>query len=163
MSARPLCVLLTIALAAGPNYNDPGNRERDKRAYESLEHALRLRPQVSEPERAYIDALAKRYTKEPPPDRKALDAAYADAMREVARRYPDDLDAATLFAESLMDLRPWDLWTADGGPEPGTTRGSWPSSGTKRACSQLRRRAAESAALSLSSQQARAELGQTAT
>ena len=109
-----------IALAAGPNYNDPGNRERDRRAYESLAHALKLRSQVSEPERAYIDALAKRYTKEPPPDRKALDIAYADAMREVAHRYPDDLDAATLFAEAMMDLRPWDLWTADGRPQPGT-------------------------------------------
>ena len=109
-----------IALAAGPNYNDPGNRDRDRRAYEALQEALRLRPQVSTPERAYIDALAQRYTKEPPPDRKALDVAYADAMREVARRYPDDLDAATLFAESLMDLRPWDLWTTDGRPQPGT-------------------------------------------
>jgi tetratricopeptide (TPR) repeat protein len=109
-----------IALAAGPNYNDPGNRERDRRAYEALEKALALRSRVSEPERAYIDALAHRYTKEPPSDRKALDVAYADAMREVSRRYPDDLDAATLFAESMMDLRPWDLWSLDGKPRPGT-------------------------------------------
>ncbi|HJQ84519.1 MAG TPA: hypothetical protein VKA21_10610 [Candidatus Binatia bacterium] len=109
-----------IALAAGPNYNDPGNAERDRRAYEALANAVLLRGQVSERERAYIDALSKRYTKDPPPDRKALDAAYADAMREVARRFPDDLDAATLFAEALMDLRPWDLWTADGKPQPGT-------------------------------------------
>jgi tetratricopeptide (TPR) repeat protein len=109
-----------IALAAGPNYNDPGNADRDRRAYEALAKALALRTKVSEPERAYIEALANRYTKEPPPDRKALDAAYADAMRAVARRYPDDLDAATLFAEALMDLRPWDLWTLDGRPQPGT-------------------------------------------
>jgi tetratricopeptide (TPR) repeat protein len=109
-----------IALAAGPNYNDAGNRERDRRAYEALQKALALKPRVSEPERAYIDALAKRYTKEPPEDRKALDRAYADAMRVVAQRYPDDLDAATLFAESLMDLRPWDLWSLDGQPQPGT-------------------------------------------
>lgn len=109
-----------IALAAGPNYNDPGNRERDRRAYEALEKARALKPGVSEPERAYIDALAKRYVADPPPDRKALDVAYADAMREVSRRHPHDLDARTLFAESLMDLRPWDLWTSDGQPQPGT-------------------------------------------
>jgi tetratricopeptide (TPR) repeat protein len=109
-----------IALAAGPNYNDAGNRERDRRAYEALQKAVALRAKVSEGERDYVDALAKRYTKEPPPDRKALDAAYADAMREVARRHPDDLDAATLFAEAMMDLRPWDLWTLDGRPQPAT-------------------------------------------
>jgi tetratricopeptide (TPR) repeat protein len=109
-----------IALAAGPNYNDPGNRERDRRAYAALEKALALRGKVSESEAAYIDALARRYTKDPPPDRKALDVLYADAMRDVAGRHPDDLDAATLYAESLMDLRPWDLWTADGRPQPGT-------------------------------------------
>src|SRR5262249_8039826 len=72
-------------------------------------------------ERAYIRALARRYGRRPDTDdRKALDRAYADAMREVARRYPDDLDASVLFAESLMVLRPWDLWTADGQPQPGT-------------------------------------------
>jgi len=109
-----------VALAAGPNYNDPGNRERDRRAWDALQHAVKLRPTISASEVAYVDALAKRYTKEPPPDRKALDVAYADAMRDVVRRNPDDLDAATLFAESLMDLRPWDLWTADGRPQPGT-------------------------------------------
>jgi tetratricopeptide (TPR) repeat protein len=109
-----------IALAAGPNYNDPGNPERDRRAYEALRKAVALERKVSAQERAYIEALAKRYTKKPPPDRKALDVAYADAMREVMRRYPDDLDAATLFAESMMDLRPWDLWSRDGEPRPGT-------------------------------------------
>ena len=109
-----------IALAAGPNYNDPGNPERDRRAYEALRNALALERKVSAQERAYIEALSKRYTKEPPPDRKALDVAYADAMREVMRRYPDDLDAATLFAEAMMDLRPWDLWSRDGEPRPGT-------------------------------------------
>jgi hypothetical protein len=72
-------------------------------------------------ERAYIQALAKRYAKpQVGADRKGLDRAYADAMREVARRYPDDPDAAVIFAESLMVLRPWDLWTLDGKPQPGT-------------------------------------------
>ncbi len=109
-----------IALAAGPNYNDLGDGTRDKRAYGAIQKALGLRKKITEPERAYVDAVAKRYTEERPPDRKALDRAYADAMHEVVRRYPDDLDAATLYAESLMDLRPWDLWTADGKPQPGT-------------------------------------------
>jgi tetratricopeptide (TPR) repeat protein len=109
-----------IALAAGPNYNDPGDGARDKRAYGAIQKAMALRAKVSEPERAYIEAVATRYTAERPPDRKALDRAYADAMREVVRRHPDDLDAATLYAESLMDLRPWDLWTVDGRPQPGT-------------------------------------------
>jgi tetratricopeptide (TPR) repeat protein len=109
-----------IAVAAGPNYNDAGTRERDLRAYEAVTKARALASKASERERAYIAAAAKRYVAKPEPDRKALDAAYADAMREVARRYPDDLDAATIFAESMMDLRPWDLWTPDGKPQPGT-------------------------------------------
>jgi tetratricopeptide (TPR) repeat protein len=109
-----------IALARGPNYNDPGSRERDRRAEEALARARALRPAVSERERAYIDALSTRYVAEPPADRTPLDAAYATAMRELAHRYPDDLDAATLYAEALMNLRPWDLWTADGAPQPGT-------------------------------------------
>src|SRR5437870_2081374 len=77
-----------VALAAGPNYNDPGDGTRDKRAYGAIQKALALRKKVSEPERAYVDAVAKRYTAERPPDRKALDRAYADAMHELVRRYP---------------------------------------------------------------------------
>jgi tetratricopeptide (TPR) repeat protein len=109
-----------IALTLGPNYNLPTDQERAKAAYEATQKALSLASQVSEPERAYIEAIAKRYAATLDGDRKALDIAYADAMREVSKRYPDDLDAATLFAESLMNLRPWDLWTLDGQPQPGT-------------------------------------------
>ena len=109
-----------IAFTLGPNYNLPTDPERAKAAYEAAQRALTLAPQVSEKERAYIDAIAKRYGADPQADRRALDVAFADAMREVAKRYPDDLDAATLFAESLMNLRPWDLWTPDGKPQPGT-------------------------------------------
>src|SRR5262249_42103870 len=65
-------------------------------------------------------ALAVRYAEAPGGDRRARDLAYADAMREISRAYPHDLDAATLFAEALMDLRPWDFWTRDGRPQPGT-------------------------------------------
>ena len=109
-----------IAFTLGPNYNLPTDPERAKAAYEATQKAVALAPQVSEKERTYIEAIAKRYVADPSADRKALDLAFADAMREVAKRYPDDLDAATLFAESMMNLRPWDLWTADGEPQPGT-------------------------------------------
>ena len=73
-----------------------------------------------EDERAYVEALTLRYSDDSGADLKALARAYADAMRALAARYPDDLDAATLFAESMMDLRPWQLWTADGQPADGT-------------------------------------------
>jgi tetratricopeptide (TPR) repeat protein len=109
-----------IALTLGPNYNLPVDAERDRAAYEAIQKALSLAPQVSEAERAYIEAIAKRHSSDPKADRKALDTAYADAMREVVKRYPDDLDAATLFAESMMNLRPWGLWSHDGQPQPGT-------------------------------------------
>ncbi|MGE0680394.1 MAG: hypothetical protein AB7P69_05735, partial [Candidatus Binatia bacterium] len=109
-----------IALTLGPNYNLPVDAERDRAAYEALQKALSLAPQASEAERAYIEAVAKRHSSDPKADRKALDQTYANAMREVAKRYPADLDAATLFAEALMNVRPWDLWTHGGQPQPGT-------------------------------------------
>ncbi len=118
----PACAMAYwgIAFTLGPNYNLPTDAERAKAAYEAAQKALLLIAQVSEPEQAYIEAIAKRYAADPPADRKALDLAFADAMRKVTQRYPNDLDAATLFAESMMNLRPWDLWTADGQPQPGT-------------------------------------------
>jgi len=109
-----------IAVAAGPNYNMPIDDERDRLARDAVEKAVALAPRASQGERDYVDALAKRYARPSGPDRKQLDRDYADAMREVARKHPADLDAATLFAESLMVLRPWDLWTLDGTPQPGT-------------------------------------------
>ena len=71
-------------------------------------------------ERALIEALATRHSSAPAADRAALDRAYADAMRDVSQRFPDDLDAATLFADALMNLRPWNLWTPDGSRSPST-------------------------------------------
>lgn len=109
-----------IALAHGPNYNLEGDTERNEKACEALREAQRLAAGASPADAAYIVALSKRYSESPDADRKALDRAYADAMRELVRQYPDDLDAAVLFAESLMNLRPWDLWTVDGRPQPGT-------------------------------------------
>ena len=109
-----------VGLALGPNYNLPLDPERNRAAYAATQKAVKFAPKASAAERAYIAALTKRYSLAPDADRKALDQAYADAMREVAHAYPDDTDAATLFAESLMDLRPWALWTLDGQPQPGT-------------------------------------------
>lgn len=110
-----------IALAVGPNYNEATvDAERVKAASEAVQKAASLVAAASERERDYIAALAKRFSSDPQPDYKKLALAYRDAMRELYRRHPDDLDAATLYADSLMTLRPWQLWTKDGQPTEGT-------------------------------------------
>jgi tetratricopeptide (TPR) repeat protein len=109
-----------IALALGPNINAPMEREQKPRAYEAIQKARAHASRVTPRERDYIDALTVRYSLSSDTDRTALDRIYADAMRALSRRHPDDPDAATLFAESLMDLRPWDYWTNEGRPQPGT-------------------------------------------
>ena len=106
-----------IALAYGPNINDfEMDRDRAKTADEYVKKAMALASHGSERERAYIEALSKRYSSDPSADLKKLQVDYKDAMSALARRYPDDLDAQTFYAESLMDLRPWQLWTHDGRP-----------------------------------------------
>jgi len=109
-----------VALALGPNINLDVDPEREKAAFAAAQRARTLAAGGREEERAYVEALAVRYSDDPAADLKALARAYAAAMRALAARYPDDLDAATLFAESLMDLRPWQLWTGDGKPADGT-------------------------------------------
>lgn len=109
-----------VALTLGPNINMPTDPARERAAYEAVQRALATMADATPNEQAYIRALAVRYAETPSAERRARDVAYADAMREVSRAYPDDLDAATLFAEALMDLRPWDLWTHEGAPQPGT-------------------------------------------
>ncbi|MBI3795370.1 MAG: hypothetical protein HY268_00160 [Deltaproteobacteria bacterium] len=109
-----------IALALGPNINLDVDPAREKAAYEAVEKAQTLAVKGPENERAYINTLAKRYSIEPKADLKKLAVDYKNAMGELVKRYPDDLDAATLYAESAMDLRPWQLWTLDGKPAPGT-------------------------------------------
>jgi hypothetical protein len=109
-----------VALTLGPNYNLPVDPEREKAGYEAAQRAVALQENASEPERAYINAVATRYSNDPKADLPALDLAYKNAMGDVAARYPDDLDAATLYAESAMNLRPWKLWSADGKPAEGT-------------------------------------------
>ena len=109
-----------IAITEGSNYNDPTNAEREQRALAAVQQAQRLVGGVRPAERALIQALAKRHSAEPTATREALDRAYADAMRGVVRQFPEDLEAATFFADSLMLLRPWDLWAPDGAPHTGT-------------------------------------------
>ncbi|MBI2963257.1 MAG: hypothetical protein HYY35_05830 [Deltaproteobacteria bacterium] len=105
-----------IAYALGPNLNLDVDPEREKQAYEAVRRALQVAEGAPENERAYVTALSKRYSEDPNADLKQLAADFAAAMRDLSERYPDDLDAATLYAESLMDLNPWKLWTADGRP-----------------------------------------------
>ena len=109
-----------VAEAVGPNYNDPASDERFKRAHEQIQQAVDLSANASPSEQAYIQAMAKRFPADPRADRRKAAEDYHDAMREVMKRYPDDLDAATLFAESGMTLHPWGLWHVDGTPEAGT-------------------------------------------
>ena len=109
-----------IAEAVGPNYNDPASEDRFKQAHESIQKAADLSANASPSERAYIMAMAKRFPADPKSDRQKASEDYRDAMRDVVRDFPDDLDAATLFAESGMGLHPWGLWHVDGTPETGT-------------------------------------------
>ena len=103
------------AFVLGPNINVPMSPDDEPKAYEAAQKAVSLKGKASPRERAYIDAVAQRYTGKAA-DRAAGDRAFALAMKDVVRRYPNDLDAATLYAEALMDLRPWNYWTPDGRP-----------------------------------------------
>ena len=109
-----------IAYALGPNYNLPVDAAREKAAYDAIQKALSLSSKAPESERAYIEALAKRYSDQPNPDYRQLAVNFKDAMGQLAKRYPDDLDAATLYAESIMNLNPWGPWKHDGTPSEGT-------------------------------------------
>jgi tetratricopeptide (TPR) repeat protein len=108
------------ALVLGPNLNLPMSEHVVSQSHEAIQMALARKENATPRERDYIEALAKRYSADPGADRGKLDAAYAEAMREVHVRYPDDLDAATLYAAALMNLSPWSYWTKDGQPQPRT-------------------------------------------
>jgi tetratricopeptide (TPR) repeat protein len=109
-----------VAEAIGPNYNDPASDERFQAAQNAIQKAVELSSSASASEKAYIEAMAKRFPADRKADRRKAAEDYRDAMREVVRNFPDDLDAATLFAESGMNLHPWGLWHVDGTPEEGT-------------------------------------------
>jgi tetratricopeptide (TPR) repeat protein len=107
------------ALVLGPNINAAMDAEVEPRAFALVQKAMAMKASATPREQAYIDALAVRYTGKAE-DRQAADRAYADAMARVVRQFPDDLDARTLYAEALMDLRPWNYWTRDGVAYPET-------------------------------------------
>jgi tetratricopeptide (TPR) repeat protein len=110
-----------IALSVGPNYNLDAAEEALSRAYLAIHTAIKLSQTAPAHEQDYIQALAHRYASDPKAaDKKKLARAYSGAMGKLVRRYPDDLDAATLYAESMMNLRPWELWSPDGKPAEGT-------------------------------------------
>ncbi|MBI1729155.1 hypothetical protein HY229_08510 [Candidatus Acetothermia bacterium] len=104
------------ALVLGPNINAPMDPSLNEKANQLVRKALQAAPNAGANEQAYIQALTHRYAENPPDDRLSLDIDYANAMREVVKQFPDDIDAATLFAEALMDVTPWAYWTKDGKP-----------------------------------------------
>ncbi len=109
------------AISAGPNINNPYmDSAASKAAFDAVQMSLALKSTASETEQDLINALSSRYAWPPPEDRKALDVAYADAMREVWKKHPENIDVGALFVDAMMNLRPWDLWTKDGKPQPET-------------------------------------------
>ena len=108
------------ALALGPNLNLPMQKNVVSQTYHAIQMAISLKDRVTPRERAYIEALATRYSSDPKADRGALGAAYSDAMHSLMTTYPDDLDAATLYAAAVMNTNPWDYWYRDGTPKSHT-------------------------------------------
>jgi tetratricopeptide (TPR) repeat protein len=107
------------ALVLGPNINALMESGEEPHALELAQKAMAMKETASPREQALIEALSKRYTGDPQ-HRETNDKAYAEAMAQVHRRFPDDQDIAMLYVESMMDLRPWGYWTRDGQPYPGT-------------------------------------------
>lgn len=111
------------ALTLGPNYNVPMLSDHAKAAWDALQRARALSASATPADQALIVALTMRYRSPeplPPPAMQPFNMAYADAMRGVAKQFPDDLDVQVLFAEAMMDVNPWKLWSLDGKPTPGT-------------------------------------------
>jgi tetratricopeptide (TPR) repeat protein len=114
------------ALALGPNINVTSNGKAvmdeasQKAAYAAIQKALELKGNATQQEQDYIDALATRYSADITAPREPQDMAYADAMRTLYQKYPDDDDAASLFAEALMTTMPWDYWVDPDNPKPHT-------------------------------------------
>jgi tetratricopeptide (TPR) repeat protein len=110
-----------VALVNGPHINFPMvPPDNARKAWEAITKAQRLAPKATPIEQALIRALSTRYVQAQPQDRSGLDQAYAAAMRQVWHQFTESADAGALYAESMMDLRPWNLWTQDGKPRPGT-------------------------------------------
>jgi tetratricopeptide (TPR) repeat protein len=122
LDPRAVMPVWGIALALGPHINMDGDMDVDQKAgYEAIQKALSMSRSAPEQERAFVEALAKRFSSDPKADPQKLARDYADAMGALMNRYPDDLDAATLYGEGLMVLSRWKWWTPDGKPGEGTT------------------------------------------
>ena len=111
-----------IALVQVPNLNLPMLPDAIPVAWEAMQKAQELKSNGTQREQDYINALAKRYAENPPEDRTQLDSAYAQAMGKVVEKHPEDLEAQVLYAESLMDLHPWDFWNKEGEAKPWTPK-----------------------------------------
>jgi tetratricopeptide (TPR) repeat protein len=110
-----------VSLSLGKNYNYPFfPPEKAKAAWAALESARAKAKAESDANRALVEALAARYADPLPPETRPLEEAYGKAMKAVWEKFPQDADIGALYAESLMNLRPWDLWTTDGKPQPET-------------------------------------------
>jgi predicted amidohydrolase/tetratricopeptide (TPR) repeat protein len=119
----PACAMAWwgIAYACGPHINNPVvDPVHAREGLEALAKAREFAAAAKPVERLLIEAVAKRYSDPLPADRAPLDRAYADSMRAAYQANPADTDVGALYAEAMMDLRPWDLWTHDGQPQPGT-------------------------------------------
>jgi tetratricopeptide (TPR) repeat protein len=116
----PNCAMCNWGLAyvLGPNINAKMEDDAVPESYAAMKRAVKLSSNNTASEQAYINALAKRYTDKLLEDRSELDLAYAEAMKQVTQQFPNDLDAATIYAEALMDTMPWDYWTQAGEPKP---------------------------------------------
>ncbi len=121
------------ALSLGVNINAPMDPEASPPAWDALQKAIAAADDETGVEKALIGALESRYSADPKSERAALEAAYADAMKAVHERFPDNHEAAVFFAEAAMNTQPWDYWEADGvtprgriGPAVAASRRCWP-------------------------------------
>lgn len=121
LDPRAAMPLWGVALAVGPNYNDIDiGHTREQAAVTAITRAKKLAASGPAAERDYIQTLSQRYAADSKHDLHVQGLRYSKGMAALVKKYPDDLDTATLYAESLMDLNPWKLWSADGKPAPGT-------------------------------------------
>ncbi len=125
--ADPSCAMAWwgVAMSLGPHINVPALPDRTHGAFEAIQKARGLMAGASDVEKALIEALSHRYRDPQPSDVKdemAAETEYSNAMGEAAKRFASDPDVSTLYAESMMDLQPWDYWNGDGTPKGNTER-----------------------------------------
>ena len=108
------------AYVLGPNYNAGMEDDNYQRAYEAITKAKTLSNNATDKEQELIETMAIRYAPEPPEDRSQLDIDYSKAMKTLYNKYPNDPEISALYAESIMNLHPWDLYDKTGSPKPWT-------------------------------------------